>query len=321
MFEFEEQLSKEEQEELLKNKENPQTKEKLIIHNLRLVNWVAKKYHKPDTPGRELEDLFQEGVLGLMAAVDNYDPNKGAFGAYAALNIKGYILRALTGKQRVIRIPSHMVESINQYKAVKRSLEKTLERTPTQLEMSRKLNISIDKVNEIESLLKDPISLNVIIGGEDDNITLEETIPDDSPTPDIVTEDKVFIEQIKEAIGPKLSELQYNSIILYYGLNGEEYTLKEIADKYKVTGEYIRAERQKALRKIRGLPFMQELYKNIYAEVEERTRYYKSIDYTQPRVTGGEHYSPVENIVLERERIAKKLENIKVRKLGGLTKW
>ena len=320
MFEFEEQLSKEEQEELLKNKENPQTKEKLIIHNLRLVNWVAKKYHKPDTPGRELEDLFQEGVLGLMAAVDNYDPNKGAFGAYAALNIKGYILRALT-KQRVIRIPSHMVESINQYKAVKRSLEKTLERTPTQLEMSRELSISIDQVNKIESLLHDPISLNVIIGGEDDDITLEETIPDDSPTPDIVTEDKVFIEQIKEVIEPKLSELQYNSIILYYGLNGEEYTLKEIADKYKVTGEYIRAERQKALRKIRGLPFMQELYKNIYAKVEERTRYYRSIDYTQPRVTGGEHYSPVENIVLEREKIIKRLEDKEVRKLGGLTKW
>ena len=308
MFEFEEQLSQEEQEELLKNKEDPQIKEKLIIHNLKLVYWFAKKYQKPDTPGRELEDLFQEGTLGLMAAIEDYNSDKGAFGAYAALHIRGSIFRAITNKQRVIRIPSHMVESINQYRKVKRSLEKTLERTPTQLEMSRKLNISIDKVNEIESLLHDPISLNAIIGGEDNDITLEDAIPDDGPSIENQVESNVFIEQFLKEFETTLPEAQFISVRLYYGLGCREHTLKEISTKLDISLSYAREERNKALRKIRRSKFIRDIYKShIERELDDRTSYIRGIDYSQPRVSGGQKSSQVERLVLERERLLKEI--------------
>lgn len=280
---------------------DPSIREKLIVHNLRLVQWTALKYYLPGE--NDLDDLFQVGVMGLMRAIKDYDPGKGTFGNYATYWIKQAITRDIDDKAGLIRVPVYMAQKIHKLKNVKNELCQTLGRSPTLEEISQAMESDIDSVIEILKVSDEVVSLDTVIGVEDEGTTLGEFIPDDSPGPDTIAEDKVFLEQVKDAIKPKLTDLQYNSIVLYYGLNGKAYTLKEIGDKHNVTGEYVRTQRQKALRTIRKMPFMQEVYKNIYSEVEEKTSYYRSVDHTKPKVRGGKYSSPVEIAVLERERI------------------
>lgn len=303
---FKEPLPKEEQqllfEEYIKTND-PMIREKLILHNLRLVMWLAKQYDRPGE--RELDDLFQSGVIGLMRALEDYDPNKGAFSGYATWWIKQAITRDIDNTGRVIRIPVHMAEKIKSLRNIQNELTKKLERDPTFLEISIKMGLEVEEVEELFKLSIDPTSLNLIIGGDSEDITLEDSLADSGPTPDVIVGDKVFIEQIKAEIKPRVTELQYDALIMYYGLEGQTYTLKEIAEKHNYkSGEYIRTERDKALRNIRPTKFFQEIKK----EVDERTSFIKSIDYSQPSSKGGPRSSPVENLVLLRERIRNELK-------------
>ncbi len=245
-MELMEQLPEEEQLELLKKKDDSKVKEKLIIHNLKLVLWVAKKYHKEGLT--ELEDIFQSGVLGLMKGIDKYNPDKGAsFSTVAVWYIRSAITR-------------------NMYRFSN--------------------DISLDE----------PII-------DDEEITLLDAIPDDRVNVSDDVTSKVFMEQFKNEFKEKLEELQYESIRLYYGLDCHEYTLKEIGEKHNKSTEQVRQARDKGLRKLRASRFMQEIKR----ELDNRTSFVKSVDYSQPRVKVGQYVSSVERIVLERERIEKRI--------------
>ncbi|MDU5081991.1 sigma-70 family RNA polymerase sigma factor [uncultured Tissierella sp.] len=299
MIELEKPLSELKQLELLKKKDDPKIKEKLILHNLRLVNWISKKY-AVDKPGRESEDLFQEGVIGLINAIDDYDPKKGSFSNYAVIHISGSILRSITNTGHTIRIPSYMVQLVNQYKRKFSELEKELGREPTPEEMALEMDLAYNKVIEIINLIDDPISLNTILRGEENDMTLEDTISDDGPLIEEFIESKVFIEQFKEEFKDKIPELEFESIRLFYGLDCPEHTLKEIGEKYNKSIERVREARNKGLRVVRQSNFIREL--------DNRTTWIRSIDYSEPRVTGGLRTSPVERIVLEREELFNKIK-------------
>lgn len=302
---LEEPLKKEEQQLLFeeyRRDKDPMVREKLILHNLRFVMWVAKQYYNPDKG--ELDDLFQVGTIGLMKAIEGYDPDKGSFGNYAMWWIRQSIMRDIANNGRTIRVPVHMNDLISSLVRARNQLMQTLEREPTTEELSFEMDLDIEEVEKILNVVNDPISLNTIVGGEDEDLTLEHSVADDSPTPDVVIGDKIFMEQIKAEIKPRVSELQYNILTMYYGLDGEMYTLKAIAEKYNYNSrEYIRSERDKALREIRKTRFFMEIKK----EVDERTSYIRGVDYSQPWSKGGVRSSPVERLVLNREKIREKL--------------
>lgn len=307
-MEFKEPLPEEEQKilfEKLKEHNEPDIKDKLILHNLRLVHWVAKWYYKPDK--NELDDLFQVGVIGLMRAIEDYDPNKGAFSTYAVMWIKQSIVRDIAITERVIRIPGHMIQKVNNLIGAKNKLIQLLGREPTPRELSIEMELDIDSINGILTIVQDPISLHTVMGGDDGDLTLEDSIPDDGPPTDLLVEGKIFLEKFRDVAKEKLTELQYNTIILSVGLEGREYTLKEIAAKYKYSSESIRSERDKGLRILQRTRYFQE----IRAEVDERTSYARSIDYTQPKVTGGMRSSPVEELVMLREKMFKRIKREK----------
>lgn len=298
MIELREPLSEEEQLKLFKDRNNLESKEKLILHNLKLVMWVAKQYYRPGE--NELDDLFQAGVIGLMRAIEGYEVDKGMLSSYAVWWIKQSITRDITDTGKVIRIPAYMAQEVNNLRMIKRELFQELEREPTPKELSIKLDISINKVNEILNIIQDPISLNMVMSGENGEATLESIIEDKEANFENDLISSMFIEEFKNEFKGKLSELQYETIRLYYGLDGTVYTLQEITDKYDCKSkDYVRSQRDEALRTIRRSRYSQEIKK----EIEERTSYIRGIDYSQPRSKGGVRSSPVENIVLLREKM------------------
>lgn len=304
-MEFKEPLSEEKQIELFyefRKTKDKKIRKTLILHNLKLVQWVAQQFNRPG--GRDLDDLFQQGVIGLMRAIEDYDPDKGAFSSYATLWIRNSIIRDIENNSRTIRIPVHMISQINNMKAVKRKLEKKLEREPTPKELSIEMDLDIEKIDEMIALTLYPLSIHTPVSSEEEDLTLEDSIKDNGPTPDLVAEDEIFMEKFKEEIKIRLTDLQYNSIVLNYGLNCRQHTLKEIGDMYGERAERVRTQRNKALNIVKEMEYL----KDIKEEVEARTSYYKSMDYSRPWSKGGMSSSPVENIVLNREKHEEKLK-------------
>lgn len=270
---------------------------------MKLVTWTIKRYY--DKNILEYDDYFQTGTIGLMKSIETYDPEKGSFSNYTIYSIKQAITRDIENYGRTIRVPSHMIAKINKLKAIQEELTTLLEREPTLLEISKKAKLPLKEVKEILTVADDPISLNIPTSTENESITLEGSIEDDSPSPDEVVENKIFIEKYQEEAKKSLSETQNNIINMYLGIGTREHTLKEIAEIYNAkTIQPIRTERDKGLRTLRRTRYFQDLMK----EFEEETSYYKSVDYSSPRVVGGLPSSSVENIVLDRE---KRLERLK----------
>lgn len=302
---FKETLSEEEQTELFnkyQETKNHDIRETLILHNLKLVYWVASKYYKKHKDS--IDDLFQSGTIGLMRAIETYKSDRGTFSNYAIYYIRQSITRDINSHSKAIRIPEYKIQEVNEIKTEKNILIKKLGRDPTSKELSISLKKDIKEVNEILNIIDDPISLNKPIG-EDEDLTLEDSIADDSPPIDLLIEDKIFLEKFRELSKEKLSELQYNIIVLYCGIGCREHTLKELAAMHGYKSvEGVRSERDKGLRILRRTRYFQEIKK----EVEERTSYYKSIDYSQPNVSGGGYKtSPVERIAEQREHIRERL--------------
>lgn len=297
-------LKSEELTELIKKKDDPEIKEKLILHNLKLVHWVARKYQRQNDPGRELDDLFQEGTVALIQAISDYDPEKGAFVSYLVLCIRGHILRFISDRSRNIRVPIYMINLISRYKKEYDRLTFLLNREPTGTEIANNLDVDLSRINEIlkfkEMFFDNTVSLDITIDENENSITLLDVIPDEGPSVEELAGNEVFIRDFKRYFKDKLSDIQYNSIVLYYGLNCPEHTLQEIAEKYNFSGEYIRSERQRALREIRKSSFIREL--------DDRTIFISGRDYTQPRIRGNRFISSsVERTVLKREKLAEKL--------------
>ena len=243
-------VSVEEYNELLELSDKAdEAKDKLVNANLRLVVSIAKRYL---SRGLQFLDLIQEGNMGLIKAVDKFDHKKGfKFSTYATWWIRQAITRAVADQARTIRIPVHMVETINKLVRVQRQLVQELSREPTPEEVAAKMEISVEKVQQIQRIAQEPISLESPVGEEEDS-SLGDFISDPHALDPYEYTAKQKLREELDAVLKTLTEREERVLRLRFGLiDGRQRTLEEVGREFNVTRERIRQIEAKALRKLK----------------------------------------------------------------------
>ncbi|MFQ5944707.1 MAG: RNA polymerase sigma factor RpoD/SigA [Anaerolineae bacterium] len=230
-------------------REGQQARDQLIKANSRLVVSMARRYMGRGVP---LVDLIQEGNLGLMKAVDRYDPERGfRFSTYAIWWIRQSVARAVSDQGRTIRLPAHLVENLGKIEKTSRRLTQELGREPTQKELAEEMGIEGDRVSDILQMAGEPVSLEAPVGSEDTSL-LGEFIEDlDAARPPAIASESLLGEEMEEALA-SLSEREARVLRLRFGLEGgHPHTLEQVGEVLGLTRERIRQIQTQALRRLR----------------------------------------------------------------------
>ena len=245
-------LTEEEEKELTVRMQNgdEEAKQKLVTSNLRLVVSIAKPYIRNEL---EFLDLIQEGNMGLIKAIEKFDVEKGCkISTYATWWIRQGITRAIADKSRTIRIPVHMLEIMNRFVRMSKKLTLELGREPSVEEISKALDIEVERANEIAQYSQTTKSLDENVGEEEDGRLMDFVADTETEGPEKVAERKILQEEIKDILDNVLTERESRVIRARFGMDdGIPKTLEEIGQKLNVTRERIRQIEAKALRKLR----------------------------------------------------------------------